>query len=381
MKKFLSPVLLIAMFSATYFCSAMNGNGATLATIPGEEEKSALPQGNQRRNIGPEYSDDIGAAVARLPHGEMPPEFPGDPYDLCIDDNSAAAVAQVQTQEKPFCFGASHSFIAEEDWLGVEHCNQIESLDFSRCQINARRFQLMLERCGRKFKSISFSQCTGNNNDDAVYRIAHNCPNLETINLCGCNNIMPDALICLVKSCQKLRYISLPRVNDDLLVVMANHELKFEEINLSGCSGFSEDALIDLLAACGPQLRLLDISNCSVISSKRLYGPLTDRTLDVLLAKCQNLESLDISCCDGFTEAKLIKYLSICGPRLRFLSLFHCRCVTDHVLEAIAQCCPNLAKLDLRHCSSLLYNGIDMVRGRLPHTTIIRPDLVVLPGN
>lgn len=142
------------------------------------------------------------------------------------------------------------------------------------------------------------------------------CSSLQTFELASCSSVSNILLESLALSCQQLQRLSVT------------------ECPLT-------DALVDDLATCCPLLADVNFANTDV----------TMKSLTVMLAKCRNLESVNLSRCNAAPERYRAPKLAE-HPNLTTLVLDSSN-VSDAALNPVVCACPHLQTLVVSRCSKL----------------------------
>lgn len=123
-----------------------------------------------------------------------------------------------------------------------------------------------------------------------------------------------------------------------------------ERLTLTNCHpGLTDTGLVSLLEN-NTRLLALDVS----VAMKSNGDPesdtmITEQSIDVLAARCHQLQGLNISGCLKVTNESLIKVAEQCR-KIKRLKLNYCSQVTDDTVMAFAMSCPNILELDLQNC-------------------------------
>nr|VDD57758.1 unnamed protein product [Brassica oleracea] len=177
--------------------------------------------------------------------------------------------------------------------------------------------------------------------DDCIRHLVKNCRNIIDLNLSGCKSITDKGMQLVAESYQDLESLNITRcvkITDDGLLHVLHKCSSLQTLNLYALSGFTDEAYkkISLLA----ELRFLDLCGAQNLSDEGLGH----------IAKCNKLESLNLTWCVRITDAGVITIANSCTS-LEFLSLFGIVGVTDRCLEALSHTCPaTLTTLDVNGC-------------------------------
>ncbi|KAL4422190.1 hypothetical protein ABPG77_006431 [Micractinium sp. CCAP 211/92] len=210
-------------------------------------------------------------------------------------------------------------------------------------------------------------------NDGCLALLGRSCPKLQELVIghrggeeCMFNPAAPfyleevtDAgLRALAQHCTQLRCLGLlrcSRVGDDGLAAVAQLCRQLTALTLHDCPGISELGLMKVGKRC-TQLRLLDCTVARRAGGLLLMGEepeqLGFRALFTIAANCPHLEELSISE-EGLEAPVVDDDCIIClaqgCPRLRRLALRHCAAVTDAAVRAVAARCKQMQELVLEH--------------------------------
>uniref|UniRef100_H3C515 S-phase kinase-associated protein 2, E3 ubiquitin protein ligase n=1 Tax=Tetraodon nigroviridis TaxID=99883 RepID=H3C515_TETNG len=177
------------------------------------------------------------------------------------------------------------------------------------------------------------------------------------------SSIPTPALESIIGGCRLLEFLSLEGLQlSDAVLTSLSENRRLLQLNLSGCSGFSAAALLRLLAACC-RVQQLNVSWCSFSSQHvktlvqhlspsvthlNLSGYRENLTLEdvkVLVSRCPNLETLDLSdstllTADCFQVLKQLRFLV-------HLSLSRCYQIHLAALSDLGRTLPSLGLLDV----------------------------------
>jgi hypothetical protein len=147
---------------------------------------------------------------------------------------------------------------------------------------------------------------------------------------------------------------------------------QLQEIYLHNCVQFSNEALRwiggagSLSGQALQQLRVLDLSNCSVLDDtgllplakgcKRLrflnlenVGLVTDKSMSEIVKSCRKLQLINLNGCNLLSN-KSIGLIGKHAPELISLNLSRCALVTDKAIKSIALGCKHLQAINLSGC-------------------------------
>ncbi|XP_020578114.1 uncharacterized protein LOC110023180 isoform X2 [Phalaenopsis equestris] len=220
-------------------------------------------------------------------------------------------------------------------------------------------FEIYLSDCSwatdKQFEEV-FSQC--------------NIDNLKVLQLDFCGRCLPDYVL---HSTFAKAPNCLPSLN---------------RLSLKGAYCLSDDGL-NAIVASAPLLRSLNLSQCSLITSKgilavaeKLESGLQELYIDVChnvdamlilpaLKKLTCLEVLSIAHMETVTDKFLKHLIPICGSKMRVLIISGCRKLTNASMKVIGESCRSLSYLDIRHLDRLNDSAIQhLVNGGCQFQTL-----------
>ncbi|KAK7349115.1 hypothetical protein VNO77_06218 [Canavalia gladiata] len=186
-------------------------------------------------------------------------------------------------------------------------------------------------------------------NDQRVEELSLFLGNLVSINFSGCRMLTDSALVALARNCPLLQDIQMGatsigkrRVEDSLIGAVVNSKVK--SLGLAGNSCLKEET-IKMFASIFPNLRLLDLSSCS----------LSEGVVEVL-RRCCEIRHLSLA---FFSEMKLVG-MNFEVPKLEVLNLTRSG-IDDEALSVISKRCCGLLRLELEDCSHVTAKGVRQV--------------------
>lgn len=174
-----------------------------------------------------------------------------------------------------------------------------------------------------QFKVLDFSS-QPISKEDFLFLIAK-CPNLNVINLAGCQQIDDECIEQLSQHCQHL-----------------------DSINLANCTQITFKAISQITSRY-PFLKAIDLSG---------YKNATNDNISILTQNCTQLESIHLRNCP-VTNAFLTSLLEN-GSKLRHLALGQC-CIQHDSIVTISQKCPALESIDLSNCQMIRDESVSIL--------------------
>jgi hypothetical protein len=190
---------------------------------------------------------------------------------------------------------------------------------------------------------------------------------LTKINLMGQTDVDDSFIVKMVLSCPRLRDVTIKgskHVTNLGVICLAENLPNLERVNLDGCDQVDDSGIQYLAARLKAQLTAI---SCS--TNYRSQGPkMCDLTLVWLSRWCPNLLEVTFRQADGITDAG-VKALALGCPRLTRVAITACSHLTDECVIAVASSCPNLRIVELHHCPLLTNNAVVAVAERCRSVT------------
>ncbi|XP_078683947.1 uncharacterized protein LOC144917597 isoform X2 [Branchiostoma floridae x Branchiostoma belcheri] len=215
-----------------------------------------------------------------------------------------------------------------------------------------------------------------------LHIIVDSCPQLELVNVEGCDSIR-DSCLTVLSRLPKLTVLNLSHctsVTDDGVCHLVRHCPGLTSLNIDGIAWITDNAVQDI-AACCPSMRQLYLDG----------DELTDVSITAVTDSCAQLELLDISFCEGVTDHSVqnipklqhLKHLRLkrgmqlssavmlhlfrgeALAGLTYLNLTECTAVNNGVVERISKCCVELRELYLCWCWDITEEGLEHIVNNL----------------
>lgn len=248
----------------------------------------------------------------------------------------------------------------------------LETVDLTRCQLVSDAGVLSLVARCPKLSNVVLFGCSRVTDASAA---ALASLRLETISFARCPLITDKSLVPILSSgsgtkealrslclsrCRRLGGESLARLMDlDSLTTL----------DLTSVTGFSEAGLVELFARL-PMLRIVYLSDCACVTDnvinslaltslsantlERIYLSgqlqLTDASVGNLLSKCSELRVVNMSKCSLVTHKA---FSGDIAPSLSSLNLSGCIRLTEKTLDVISSL-PSLVNLEMANCSGMV---------------------------
>ncbi|RHZ53519.1 hypothetical protein Glove_441g87 [Diversispora epigaea] len=179
--------------------------------------------------------------------------------------------------------------------------------------------------------------------------IVSSFPNLETL---ICRTVSYEGLRILLPGCRKLKHFDFTfsmELNDEMSLSIAPifPTLEVFSLRIFGRNNFP--LFMSMWAQNQNQLREISLS---------LGEGLTDDSFLPITQYCQNLESITLWWCNGFSDLAFESLARNRNSGIKRLHFYHVKDLTDVGLTAIADHCPKLRELQLIHCESLTQTSL-----------------------
>ncbi len=168
-------------------------------------------------------------------------------------------------------------------------------------------------------------------------------PDLEKLNISGCNRVTDAGLLAVVASCPQLRDLDLTRlrqVTDDALSGAVLALPRLERLNLYACPQLSDRSYTFFSAL--QKLKFLDLCGAENLSDGGLKA----------IAECKDLEYLNLTWCVELTDEGVVTLARGC-QLLTLFSIHGNLKITRLSLAALAENCRLLQTLDLQGCAAI----------------------------
>lgn len=226
-------------------------------------------------------------------------------------------------------------------------CASTEKLDMSWLgpydAVTRHGISRFLRKCGSNLLCLRLSCCQFVDGE-VIKTISKFCPNLEELDLqsCSSESLLSEYGLHELANLKKMKRINLYRVpvKDLLLKQLIQSFSNLQHLNLGDCQHVTEcDTIMQLLSEYCKGLVSLDLWR---------NKSLTDDGIKSLADGCTLLEELDVGWCSTVTNAaECISCLTSKCRKLKKLFLTALRSVSDDVINALANNCPDLEQVDV----------------------------------
>jgi hypothetical protein len=249
-------------------------------------------------------------------------------------------------------------------------CSELVTLDFTDCLL-LDDLGLSTIACGCwKLEKLILVNCTGVT-DTGVGKVVKACGHLKILNLHGCCRVGEfgdHALKEIGAFCPNLVYLDLVgcrHVHNDGLTALAQGCQNLDTLLLSGCDGVNGQGIL-ALCKYASNLRTLMLRGCESL-----------RDVDVNVfrhaAFAGSLTSIDLSDCKCISNMGVAAICSALGSSLRSLNISGCK-ISDHVCDAICARCEKLNSLDISRCKTLTDKTVHTLVSGISGLTTLKLD-------
>ncbi|XP_021826436.1 F-box/LRR-repeat protein 3 [Prunus avium] len=176
----------------------------------------------------------------------------------------------------------------------------------------------------------------------SIDHITNSCTALTSLRMESCTLVPREAFVLIGQRCQFLEEIDITdnEVDDEGLKSICRCS-NLSSLKLGICLNITDEGVANIGMCCS-KLVELDLYRCTGIS---------DSGISAVASGCPGLEMINIAYCKDITDSSLIS-LSKCSS-LNTIESRGCPLITSLGLAAIAVGCKQLAKLDIKKCSSI----------------------------
>uniref|UniRef100_A0A8C5KN34 F-box and leucine-rich repeat protein 9 n=1 Tax=Jaculus jaculus TaxID=51337 RepID=A0A8C5KN34_JACJA len=203
-----------------------------------------------------------------------------------------------------------------------ERASRLRALDLSGTGLPPEALHALGQVAGLHLEELSLHSCR-DLSTEAVVRLCHQQPGLNSLDLSGCSELTDGALLAVSRGLPHLRHLSLG---------------KLQRLTDAGCI-----ALGSL-----QELRSLDMAECCLVSGKELA-----QALGSGCGATPPLTSLRLAYCSSLKDASVMSMITALGPSLKVLDLSSCVALTNRTMQAICTHLTHLSVLRLAWCKEL----------------------------
>ncbi|EEY60232.1 sporangia induced conserved hypothetical protein [Phytophthora infestans T30-4] len=244
-------------------------------------------------------------------------------------------------------------------------CDQLRHVDVESKQISDVALEQLCRCVSLQTLSLHCVKLT----DESLIAISRACPQLTKVDLSGCSGVRDDGILAIAANCPKLQKINLNmcrRITDRSIMALAQHaSLSLEEIILDRCLKVSGPAICFLMRT-QRSLRSLSIARCPKVQGADFYN-LSEKAQKKWICK---LATLDLSGCAGLDDRGAAALITANRYTLRYLNLGALSSLGSDTFTAIARC-TELESLDLSLCRTLQNCDLMTIASGCPHLSTL----------
>ncbi|KAG7387698.1 hypothetical protein PHYPSEUDO_013825 [Phytophthora pseudosyringae] len=248
-------------------------------------------------------------------------------------------------------------------------CEQLRHVDVESKQISDAALEQLCRCASLQTLALHCIKLT----DKSLVAISRACPKLTKVDLSGCSRVRDDGIIAMAANCPKLQQVNLAmcrRITDRSIVALAQHaSLSLTEVVLDRCLKVSGPA-IRFLVRTQRNLRSFSFARCPKVQGADFYHfeqlAQAQRTLSI----CCELSTLDLSGCAGLDDRGVAALVTTNRFTLQSLNLGALPTLGSAAFAAIARC-TELESLDLSLCRTLQNNDLVAITTGCTHLSTL----------
>ena len=152
-----------------------------------------------------------------------------------------------------------------------------------------------------------------------------------------------EAFQVMAREATNLSVLKVPRcknwINDTLILPVIGDNGNLRVIDISENSSLSTEVVRTISVSCR-ELRSLSLAECQQVSSA---------SVESIAMNCDQLHRLDLTGCWNMDDETVNMVLQL-NPKLKWLSVARAYGITDLMIDAICMYCPNIEYLDVQGC-------------------------------
>ena len=194
----------------------------------------------------------------------------------------------------------------------------------------------------RNFKLVHFDYVI-HRTDELVHGMIRTQSNLLHLNLSNCYTL-GDNGIKSAEHCKRLKFVTLSRcvnVTDTGIKCLTKNCKELTNLDLTLCNKITNDGIITIA------------QNLKLLQSIVLKGlDISDKAVEAIANSCQNLQKIDLTNCRQITDSGVAALSSKCRM-LRELNVEECFKITDESVKVLSNECLVLSVLSLAGCHDI----------------------------
>ncbi|KAL9224454.1 hypothetical protein vseg_000483 [Gypsophila vaccaria] len=236
----------------------------------------------------------------------------------------------------------------------------LESMNLEHChKVTLSGIISTLSSCSPNLRSLSLVKCKGIKDTPVKDNFQNCCTSVRRLTVNSCPAFGSPSLKALGKMCPKLRQVDLTGLHkltdDGILGFLESCQTGLVRLNLAGCLNLTDESVLAVVRLHGKTIKLLNLNGCRKI---------TDVSLLAIAGSCTLLNDLDISKC-AVADVGIAALASSHLLNLQILSIAGCSRISNKSLPYLIKLGTSLVGLNLKQCTSLTVNAVDILLNKL----------------
>ena len=207
---------------------------------------------------------------------------------------------------------------------------------------------------------LNLKGCVGLTNK-GMKSIASNAPNLKELSIEACNHITDEGIQSVAEGCRKIQKINVSscwELSDEAVFHIAANLNRLSALNISRCSNLS-DVSLQRLGSFSPNIEVLKMSSMSM--------NITSDGLCRLFRKLPKLKNLTLSMCSDQVDDQVVATVAVNCPELKVLDIGRCNLLTFQALVSLGQHRPTIEELNVFECFHFSEEDLDQIKQVCPN--------------
>lgn len=294
----------------------------------------------------------------------------------------------------------------------IENCPALQGLQLNYAAIDQEAL-LVLSRAFPNMLKLTLAPGGDGLTDNIVKEICMNCRRLIELDLSKCYDLSDAAMMAIAQFCPLIRRLYLSKlhaITDAGVNVLFQALPALTDLELGSCSSLGDDAMLSIAQYCPliqrldlsglhnitdagasvlfqalPDLRILNVSNCTALASEAVLSlsrwchkltsvnlfRINDECIEAscvvtLIRSCVFLEQANLAFLRYMNDDVLNAFADSC-PRLTQIVLTACVCITDAGLSNLVSKCLQLIEIGIGSCKKLTADSLYAIAANCPN--------------